>query len=128
MSLQDNEQDIVYDRFGAAKLRILKNGRIITWDGRHIGFLHNNLVYNYSGIHVGWWEGGILRDLHGITVGFGVNPTDVPRPYLPYKQYIPYRGYIQYAPYIPYKQYPSYKPYKLYGWSNYEPETLFGGQ
>lgn len=37
--LANNEQDIIYDRFGAARLRILINDLIITWDGAHVGFL-----------------------------------------------------------------------------------------
>lgn len=127
MQLPKNEIDIIYDRFGAARLRILTNERIITWDGKHIGFLSGNAVHNYSGEHVGWLEGGILRDLNGFTVGFGTNPTDKPHPYLPYKQYLPYRGYIQYAPYLPYRGYLSYKPYKQFGWSNLDPVSLFRG-
>jgi hypothetical protein len=126
-SLLSNEDDIVYDRFGAVRLRILKGGRIITWGGEHIGFLSGIAVYNYQGAHIGWWEGGILRDLNGATVGFGTNPTDVPRPYLPLKQYTPYRGYIQYAPYFPYRGYLSYKPYKQFGWSELDPISLFKG-
>lgn len=126
--LANNEKDIIFDRYGAAILRILKNDRIITWSGQHIGFLFNNLLYNYSGSHVGWYEGGVIRDNSGSTVGFGTNPTDTPHPYWPYKQYLPYRGYIQYAPYLPYKGYPSYRPYKQYGWSEKGPVSLFVGE
>ncbi|MDB5167263.1 MAG: hypothetical protein JWN26_408 [Candidatus Saccharibacteria bacterium] len=125
--LTTNEQDIIFDRYGAATLRILKSGRIITWMGEHIGFLSKNLLYNYNGDHVGWYEGGIVRDNEGATVGFGLKPTGVPRPYLPYKQYLPYRGYIQYAPYLPYKSYPNFRPYKQYGWSELNPVELFLG-
>ena len=126
--LTNDEQDIIFDRYGAAALRFLKNDRIVTWQGEHIGFLFNNLLlYNYSGTHVGWYEGGIIRDLNGATTGFGVNPTDTPRPYLPYRQYLPYRGYIQYAPYLPYRGHPRHKPYKQYGWSQLSPVELFLG-
>ena len=125
--LTENEQDIIFDRYGAATLRILKNDRVITWSGKHIGFLSGVLLYNYSGQHVGWYENGIIRDLNGATVGFGVNPTDAPIPYLPYRQYLPYRGYIQYAPYLPYRGYPHYRPYKQYGWSNLNPVEVFLG-
>lgn len=128
MELAANEQDIIYDRFGAARLRLLQNNRIITWSGQHVGFLAGNAIHDYSGAHVGWYEGGILRDLNGNTVGFGVNPTDTPRPYLPYKQYLPYRGYIQYAPYLPYRGFLNYKPYKMWGWSPFDPVSLFRGQ
>jgi len=128
MTLMSNEYDIIYDRFGAVRLRVLLDGRIITWGGEHAGFIAGIAVYNYEGSHVGWLEGGILRDLNGATVGFGTNPTDIPHPYLPYKQYLPYRGYIQYAPYFPYKGYLSYKPYKQFGWSDLDPESLFRSQ
>jgi hypothetical protein len=125
--LTGDEQDIIFDRYGAATLRMLKNNRIITWNGEHIGFLHNNLLYNYSGTHVGWYENGVVRDLNGAAVGFGTQPSDHPMPYLPYKQYLPYRGYIQYSPYLPYRSYPNYKPYKLYSWSELDPIQLFIG-
>lgn len=127
MALPANEQDIIYDRFGAARLRVLKDGRIITWAGTHVGFVAGIAVYNYAGAHVGWLEGGILRDLNGATAGFGISPTDTPHPYLPYRQYLPYRGYIQYAPYMPYRGYLSYKPLKQYGWSSLDPESIFKG-
>lgn len=126
--LADNEIDIIFDRYGAATLRILKNDRIITWNGQHVGILHHNLLYNYNGTHVGWYEGGVMRDTMGSTVGFGVNPTDAPIPYLPYRQYLPYRGYIQYAPYLPYLSHPNYQPYKMYGWSESSPMGLFVGE
>jgi hypothetical protein len=125
--LNDNEQDIIFDRFGAATLRFLVDDRIIDWNGRHIGFLYGVLAYNYKGEHVGWYENGVLRDLKGATAGFGVDPTDTPIPYLPYRQYLPYRGYIQYAPYLPYRGYPKYRPYKQYGWSELNPVELFLG-
>ncbi len=123
--LASNEQDIIFDRFGAARLRVLKNDLIITWEGVHVGFLWGIAVYNYNGEHVAWFEGGILRDLNGATAGFGINPTDTPKPYLPYKQYLPYRGYIQYAPYKPYRGYLSYRPVKQYGWSELDPLSIF---
>ena len=55
-----NEQDITYDRFGAARLRILKDDRVVTRDGQHVGVSVGNAVYGYSGLHVGWLEGGVL--------------------------------------------------------------------
>lgn len=126
--LANNEKDIIFDRYGAAALRILKNDRIITWQGQHIGFLHGVLLYNYKGMHVGWYEGGIIRDGRGATVGFGVEPTDTPRPYLPYRQYLPYRGHIQYEPYLPHRGYPRFSPYKQYGWSDENLVSLFLGE
>lgn len=126
MPLLPNELDIIYDRFGAAQLRLLKNGRIVTWPGEHIGILKSNQLYNYSGHHVGWYEGGILRDLNGNTVGFGVNPTDAPRPFLPFKQWLPPRGYVGFAPTIPWLGWPNWRPFKSYGWSSYDPISLFG--
>lgn len=127
LELEANEQDIIYDRFGAVRLRILDNNQVITWAGQHIGYLAGNALHNNTGQHIGWYEGGVIRDLAGFVVGFGVSPTDSPLPYLPYKQYLPYRGYVQYAPYRPYSSYLHYKPYKMFGWSSLDPVTLFKG-
>lgn len=129
MALAGAEKDIIYDRFGAARLRVLSNNRIVSWGGAHVGFLRGALIYDYNGRHIGWYEKGIMRDLNGATVGFGLEPTDAPRPYLPYRQYLPYRGYINYAPsYIPQLNPPSYRPYKQYVWSNTDLLSLFGIQ
>jgi hypothetical protein len=119
------EKDIIFDRFGAAKLRILDNNRIITFDGNHVGILRENLVYNYSGTHVAWYERGILRDLNGHTVGFGINPTDVPRPFLPFRQFLPFRGFVAFPPFPPFPGWPNMRPIKSFGWSTLDPESIF---
>jgi hypothetical protein len=39
-----NEQDITYDRFGAARLRILKDDRVVARDGQHVGVSAGNAI------------------------------------------------------------------------------------
>lgn len=120
--------DYIYDRFGAVKLELIHSSSVFYeyLTGRPVGFIANNdAVYNYNGVQVGWYEGGILRDVNGAVAGFNDNPTDSPRPFLPFKQYRPYAPYKQYAPHKPYPQYPRFKPFKQYAWSNILPEVLF---
>ena len=121
----NQEIDVIYNRYGEPVLRLLNNGRLVGFDGKSFGFLDGINLYNYKGIHVGWLEGGLIRDHKGAVSGFGENPTDTPRPYLPYKQYKPYPAYVEYEPYRPYKQYAPDKPYKQYAWSEYDPRLLF---
>ena len=121
------ETNCFYDRYGAPRLRLLDDVRLVDFSGRHVGLVHDDALYSYQGVQVAWLEGDIMRDLHGNTIAFGENPTDGPFPYLPYKQYRPYAGYVQYAPYIPYLQYKRYKPYKAYGWSPLDLIELFVG-
>jgi hypothetical protein len=120
-----NEVDIIFNRYGEPILRLLSNGRLVTFSGQSIGFLDGENLYTYKGKHVGWFELGIVRDHRGAVVGFGLKPTDSTMPFLPYRQWIPYRGYVGYEPYRPYKGYAPYKPFKLYSWSDFDPVTLF---
>lgn len=127
-SLRNNEEDIIYDRFGAPRLRILSNGRIANWNGHYLGFLRNDrLVYSQAGIHIGWYENGILRDLNGNTVGFGLSPTDTPRPWLPFKQFLPMRGILEIPPIKPLPSMPSLRPFKSFAWSDIDIQGLFEG-
>src|SRR4051812_33781675 len=97
--LTNKEQDIIFDRFGSARLRLLKTDEIISWQGTHLGYLiDGEIVHGSSGQHVGWYEKGILRDGAGNPVGFGINPTDEPLPFLPVKQALPTRGAIKGSP------------------------------
>lgn len=128
MHITDKEQDIIFDRFGAARLRVLKAGEIITWKGLHLGYLiDGQVVHGSSGQHVGWYENGILRDNAGNTVGFGLEPDDTPLPFLPNQQDPPARGDIKTLPPRPNFSVPQLKPVKSFGWSPYDPEQLFGG-
>lgn len=119
------EVDVIYNRYGEPSLRLMDNARLVGFDGRSYGFIDGDNLYNYGGVHVGWYEKGIMRDHDGAVVGFGENPTDSPRPFLPYRQYKPYPAYVEYEPYRPYEQYAPYRPYKQYGWSEFNPLSLF---
>lgn len=120
-----NEIDIIFNRYGEPRLRLLSNGRLVSFSGHSIGFLDGENLYTYKGKHVGWFELGIMRDHSGAVVGFGQNPSDNPMPFLPFKQWIPFRGYVEYEPYRPYKGYAPYRPYKRYSWSELDPVALF---
>lgn len=121
------EVNIFYDRYGAPKLRLLRNDRLVSFSGKSIGFVNGPYLYNYRGQHVGWLEGDIMRDVNGNTVAFGKNPTDTPRPFLPFKQFRPFPAFVEFEPFRPYKQAPRFKPYKRFGWSPVNPITLFLG-
>ena len=127
--LSDGEYDVLYDRFGAPRLRVLNDDvfRVLTWDGKHVGFILDSAVFNYQGQHIGWYDNGIMRDTNGLTVGFGVAPTDTPSPYLPFRQWQPNRGAVANIPYAPYVQRPYYKPYKQYGWADKDLVGMFHG-
>lgn len=129
MLTTDKELDIIFDRFGAARLRLLKTGEIVSWHGHHLGFLiDGQIVHGVSGQHVGWYENGVLRDGAGNTVGFGVNPTDDPLPFLPVQQALPTRGNIKGSEErTKFGDVPHPKPIKTFGWSPYDPVQLFGG-
>jgi len=122
------EIDVFFDRFGAPKLRMLDNQRLVSVGGKSVGFISGPHLYNYRGQHVGWLEGGIMRDLNGHTVAFGENPADSPRPFLPFKQFKPYPSVVEFEPFRPFRQAPRFKPFKSYGWSPISPITLFLGE
>ena len=125
--LTDKELDIIFDRFGAPRLRILKTGEVVTWKGRPLGYLiDGQIVHGSSGQHVGWYEDGLLRDNGGHTVGFGLKPEDTPSPFLPSQQSLPARGSVKNLPDRPKFHVPHLKPPKSFGWSPYDPVQLFG--
>lgn len=121
----EEEVDVIYNRYGKPILRLLSDGRFVTFLGINLGFLDGDNIYNYKGKHVGWFSEGLIRDHHGHVVGFGEHVTDLTRPFLPFMQYKPYAGYVHYEPYRPYLQYPPYRPYKSYSWSNIPLEEIF---
>ncbi len=121
-----NEIDVIYNRYGTPVLRLMDNGRILNFNGKNVGFQDDfGNLFSYKGKHVGWLENGIMRDHNGACVGFGQNPTDVPRPFLPFKQFKPFPGFPQFEPFRPFKQFSPFKPFKQFAWSDTEPENLF---
>lgn len=121
----NEEIDVVYNRYGEPILRLLDNGRFVGFDGKSIGFIDGINLYNYKGEHVGWFENGIMRDHNSACVGFGENSTDIPRPFLPFKQFKPFPSFVEHEPFRPFKQFAPFEPYKKSGWSEIEPRDLF---
>lgn len=119
------EVNVIYNRFGKPVLRLLSDGRLVTFQGKNMGFLVKDNLYNYKGKHVGWFADGLIRDHHGQVVGFGEAVADPIHPFLPFKQFKPFAGHVQYPPYRPYLQYEPYRPFKSYSWSNIPLENLF---
>lgn len=120
-----NFVDNIFDRYGAAHLRIREDGKVYTFSGACIGFIRDDAVFNYYGLQVGWLSGGILRDLQGNTVGFGENPTDSPRPLLPIRQIKPIPSIPQIPSIPPIPEVKHVRPRKTFSWSNLDPEGLF---
>ncbi len=117
--------EVIYDRFGAPRVRIFENGNVTNFQGQHIGFIKGDCVYNYKGLQVGWYERGVLRDLNGNTSGFSENPTDIIKPLLPLRQLKPLAGLTQLAPLRPLTELRHLKPLRSFSWSQLEPEQLF---
>lgn len=126
--LQQNEKDIIFDRFGTPAFRILTDNRIVGFDGSHIGVLGSNgAVYNYTPKQVGWYEKGVFRDMDGTVAGFGVSPTDFPAPIFPIRHLLPIRRIIRIPPVIPVLPIASIKPIKKFGWTLRSIEWMFKG-
>jgi len=122
----NQEIDVIYNRYGEPVLRLLDNGRFVSFDGKSVGFIDGKNLYNYNGKHVGWFENGVMRDLNSATVGFGENPTDIPRPLLPFKQFKPFASFVEFEQYPrPLKQIAFLQPFKKFNWSEVEPLDLF---
>ena len=117
--------DVIYNRYGEPVLRLLDNGRIVDFNGKNFGFIDGINLYNYGGQHVGWYENGIMRDHNSFVVGFGEYPTDIPRPFLPFKQFIPFKGFVEFEPFRPFKQFAPFRPFKRFEWSDIDPRNLF---
>jgi hypothetical protein len=126
--MNENEIDVIYDRYGAPALRLLNNGRLVTFRGESVGFLVDENLFNYSGEYVGYFENGVMRDKNSQCVGFNENASDYPAPFFPYTQYKPYPSYVEYEPYRPYTHWVSFKPYKSFSWSDKDPISLFSSQ
>jgi hypothetical protein len=120
-----NEIDIFFNRFGAPEIRLLDNGRFVSFSGKSLGFWDNGSIYDYRGNHLGWLENGVIRDHYGCIVWFGNNPTDFPLPFLPFKQFVPFRHFVEFEPFRPFKSFPPFRPFKNYSWSNFDIYSFF---
>lgn len=119
------EIDVIYNKNGKPLLRLLENGRFVSFNGKSIGFLDRENIYDYNGNHRGWYIGGIFRDREGKCVGFGEKVTDHRHPFLPFKQFKPFPGFVEFEPFRPFKGFPPSKPFFSSEWSDDSPLSIF---
>jgi hypothetical protein len=86
---EQEEIDVIWDENGTARYRILKDMRLVDFEGRTLAWLdEKGNVFDYNGHHKGFYENGILRDKDGAVVGLGQDPAGA-KPVLPSKGLIP---------------------------------------
>ncbi len=86
---EKEEIDVIWDENGAARYRILKDMRLVDFEGRSLAWLdEKGNVFDYKGHQKGFYENGILRDKDGAVVGLGMDPSGA-HPILPEKGLIP---------------------------------------
>lgn len=116
---------VIYDLAGFPTFSILRNGRIVDFDGLSIGFIFETHVYDYNGNHRGFFEEGILRDHDGCVVGYSDNVTSLIHPPLHLRQLLPPRLSEELEPLRPFMEIPPLKPLYKYEWSSVSPYELF---
>src|SRR5213594_2088034 len=83
------EIDVIWDENGTARYRILKDMKLVDFEGHILAWLdEQGNVFDYKGHQKGFYENGILRDKDGAVVGLGMDPAG-PHPVLPNKGLIP---------------------------------------
>ena len=86
---EKDEIDVIWDENGTARYRILKDKRLVDFDGHNIAWLdEQGNIFDYKGHHKALYENGILRDKEGHVVGLGQDPVG-PKPMLNAKGLIP---------------------------------------
>ncbi|OGI17017.1 MAG: hypothetical protein A3J63_03230 [Candidatus Moranbacteria bacterium RIFCSPHIGHO2_02_FULL_40_12b] len=115
----------IFDKNGNPSLVLLKNGRLVNFDGRSIGFLYGNSVYDYNGSHRGWLESGVLRDHDGYCVGVVRGARTISTPIFPVTKVAPVIGITEIEPIKPIKAIKPVSPIKKIGWSDFSPLSLF---
>jgi hypothetical protein len=86
---EEEEIDVIWDENGTARYRILKDKRLVDFDGHNLGWLDDQgNIIDYEGRHKAFYENGIMRDTEGSVVGLGKDPAG-PHPVLPNKGLIP---------------------------------------
>jgi len=86
---EEEEIDVIWDENGTARYRILKDNRIVDFDGHNLAWMdEGGAVYDYKGHHKAFYENGILRDPTGHVIGLGQDPAGA-KPVLPNKGLIP---------------------------------------
>jgi hypothetical protein len=86
---EEEEIDVIWDENGTARYRLLKDHRIVDFDGQNIAWMDDDgFIYDYTGHYKAFYENGILRDPEGAVIGQGQDPAG-PKPVLPNKGLIP---------------------------------------
>jgi hypothetical protein len=86
---EEEEIDVIWDENGTARYRLLKDHRIVDFDGQNIAWMDDDgFIYDYTGHYKAFYENGILRDPAGAVIGQGQDPAG-PKPVLPNKGLIP---------------------------------------
>lgn len=114
----------VFDKKGNPFLVLHQNGRLVSFDGKSIGFVDGDSVFDYNGRHRGWMEKGILRDHDGFCVGFLQGANDI-SPILPIPKIPPIPAIPEIEPIRPIKEIKPIKPIKQLDWSIFDPLSLF---
>ena len=121
---EDEEIDVIWDENGTARYRILKDRRIVDFDGHNLAWLDEagNIV-DYKGHHRAFYENGIMRDPQGLVIGLGKDPIG-PHPVLPNKGLIPETTKAESAPKKPKSKKILKKPQASLLWSEKMLEEL----
>ena len=86
---EEEEIDVIWDENGTARYRLLKDHRIVDFDGHNIAWMDDDgFIYDYNGHYKAFYENGIMRDPAGAVIGQGQDPAG-PKPVLPNKGLIP---------------------------------------
>jgi len=86
---EEEEIDVIWDENGTARYRLLKDRRIVDFDGHTIAWMdEDGFIYDYKGHYKAFYENGILRDQEGAVIGQGQDPVG-PKPIIPNKGLIP---------------------------------------
>ncbi len=121
---EEEEIDVIWDENGTARYRILKDKRIVDFDGHNLGWLdEEGNIIDYNGHHRAFYENGILRDPEGGVIGLGRDPIG-PHPVLENKGLIPETTKAEAAPKRPKPKKVLKKPQASLLWSQKTLEEL----
>ncbi len=121
---EEEEIDVIWDENGTARYRILKDRRIVDFDGHNIAWLDEaGNIIDYKGHHRAFYESGIMRDPQGQVIGLGKDPIG-PHPVLPNKGLIPETTKAEAAPKKPKATKVLKKPQESLLWSQKMLEEL----
>lgn len=62
--------DWYFDRYGQAAFTVVDGDRVVSRNGRNLGWLRDKEVYTLVGRPIGWLENGVLRETSGFVVAY----------------------------------------------------------